>query len=638
MTKKEIEEKIAYLREIFDVVRVVDPSTMQDLSDTNRTFCQCFEFWKKDCACVNCISKEVVATKCQKTKLECVDGDLYQVISRYIEVEGHPYALEMVQCLDADTFLREDGDEEVIEKLTGYSEKLYEDVLTGAYNRRYYEDKLKSMDQTAGVAIIDVDDFKVYNDAYGHSAGDMALATTSHVIKSCIRQGDVLVRYGGDEFLLVLPGVDETGLKAILQRICEEIRRSSVPGYVKMQLSVSVGGVVSNGISMEEAVEKADKMMYLAKNHKNMVVTEHDTQMEDWENGEIVDREKMKQLILIIDDSQINRELLSEMLQDEYRIIEAQDGQEGLRQIRKYGTEISLILLDIVMPKLDGFGVLEEMNRKHWMEDIPVIMISNEDSEAVIRRSYELGVSDYISRPFDAKVVYRRVLNTIKLYAKQRRLVSLVTEHMNEKEKNNRMMIDILSEIVEFRNGESGMHVHHINRITKMLIDKLAQKTDKYKILWEERARIITASSLHDIGKIGIDEKILNKPGKLTKEEFQIMKQHSEIGARMLESLEQYQDERLVQTAIQICRSHHERYDGRGYPDGLVGDEIPIAAQIVSVADVYDALTSERVYKHAFSHEISMEMIVNGECGAFNPILIECLVEIQDQLKAMKQK
>lgn len=195
------------------------------------------------------------------------------------------------------------------------------------------------------------------------------------------------------------------------------------------------------------------------------------------------------------------------------------------------------------------------------------------------------------------------------------------------------MMIGILSHIVEFRNGESGSHVLHINKITGMLLERLIQKTDKYDISWHDRYLITTASALHDIGKIGVDEKILNKPGRLTADEFEIMKMHTMIGASMLHSLTMYQDEELVRVATEICRWHHERYDGRGYPDGLKGDEIPISAQVVSVADVYDALASERVYKKAFPHEKAIEMIMNGECGTFNPLLLECLNDIQGRIK-----
>lgn len=635
MTKKEAEETIAYLKEIFDIVRIVDAEALRVVEDDKLLKCHCYDFWNRGHQCENCISRKVLRHKGQKSKLEYIDNDIFQVIAKYLEVDGKPCVMEMIEKIDADEFVDSVNGERLVGKITGYTEKLYEDVLTGAYNRRYYEDEVKGQKLQAGIAVIDIDDFKIYNDAYGHSAGDMALTTTARVINQCIREDDILIRYGGDEFLLILPDLKESALKKVLQRICEEVHRCDVPGYAKMQLSVSIGGVVTGVESTDESVRRADKMMYLAKNHKNMVVTEHDAIVDGKESFDIG---AIKSQILIVDDSDINRGLISEMLQGDYRIIEATNGIECLDKIRVYGNEISLILLDIVMPEMDGFEVLEEMNRRHWIEDIPVIMISDEDSEAVIRKAYEMGVSDYISRPFDAKVVYRRVFNTIKLYAKQRRLVSLVSEHMYEKEKNNRMMVNILSQIVEFRNGESGMHVLHINEITRMLLERLVQKTDAYPHLWEERNLIVTASSLHDIGKIGIDEAILNKPGKLTAEEFSIMKTHTTIGSSMLDNLEYYQDEELVRVAREICRSHHERYDGKGYPDGLKGDEIPISAQLVSVADVYDALTSARVYKPAFSHEMSMEMILNGECGAFNPILIECLVDIQDQLKAMKKK
>ena len=313
--------------------------------------------------------------------------------------------------------------------------------------------------------------------------------------------------------------------------------------------------------------------------------------------------------------------------------MEAANGEECINLLKQYGTGIALLLLDINMPVMDGFEVLDLMNRKHWIEDIPVIMISSEDSASYVRRAYEMGASDYISRPFDVQVVHQRVSNTIKLYAKQRRLISLVTDQIREKEKNNQMMISILSQIVEFRNSESGSHVLHINIITGMLLERLMQKTDQYHLQWSDQFLITTASALHDIGKIGIDEKILNKPGKLTKEEFEIMKTHTLIGASMLKSIEMYQNEKLLQVAYQICRWHHERYDGKGYPDGLKGEEIPISAQVVAIADVYDALVGKRVYKKAFSHETAIHMILNGECGAFNPLLLECLTDIQNRLK-----
>lgn len=346
---------------------------------------------------------------------------------------------------------------------------------------------------------------------------------------------------------------------------------------------------------------------------------------------------EVKQKVLIADDSEMNRLILSEILGNDFDIIEVPDGLRAVEALKQYKTEISLVLLDIVMPEMDGFEVLEKMSEYDWMQDIPVIIISAENNVYSMERAYNLGVVDYINRPFDAFVVRKRAVNTIMLYAKQKKLVELVAEQIYEKEKSNNLMIAILSHIVEFRNGESGMHVLHINVITDILLRRLVKKTDKYKLSEEDISLIVVASALHDIGKIGIPEEVLNKPGRLTDEEFAIMKTHSALGAQMLDSIPYYQDEKLLSIAHEICRWHHERYDGRGYPDGLKGEEIPISAQIVSIADVYDALTSERVYKAAFSHEKAMEMIINGECGAFNPLVVECLKDeaqtIQRELK-----
>ena len=340
-----------------------------------------------------------------------------------------------------------------------------------------------------------------------------------------------------------------------------------------------------------------------------------------------------KYKILIVDDSEMNREILSAILGDEFEILEAENGEECISVIRKYGTSISLVLLDIVMPVMDGFEVLEFLNKYQWIDDIPVIMISSEDSATSVKKAYEMGVSDYINRPFDAEVVHRRVFNTIKLYAKQRKLIALITNQVYEKEKNNRILIEILSQIVEFRNGESGRHVLNVNILTGILLEQLVQVTDKYNVLWSDRLMITTAASLHDIGKIGIDDKILNKARKLTPEETEIVKEHTVIGASMLENMEIFKDEEFVKIAYQICRWHHERYDGKGYPDGLKGDAIPLSAQVVALADVYDALVSRRVYKKKYTHREAMKMILNGECGAFNPILLKCLVEAQEKVR-----
>ncbi len=345
-----------------------------------------------------------------------------------------------------------------------------------------------------------------------------------------------------------------------------------------------------------------------------------------------------KETILIVDDSALNRMVLIEILgKENYTFLEAENGQQAVELLDCH-PEVDLLLLDITMPEIDGFGVLEIMNQYHWIEETPVIMISAEDAYSFIERAYDLGASDYITRPFDARVVCRRVSNTLMLYAKQKRLVQMVAEQVYEKEKVSNTMISILSHIVEFRNNESGLHVVHIRTITELLLRRLRKKTDRYPLTEADISLISTASALHDIGKINIPEQILNKPGRLTKEEFEIVKTHSAVGEHMLRQIPFNQNEPLVKIAREICRWHHERWDGRGYPDGLKGDEIPISAQVVSLADVYDALTSERCYKAAFDHETALNMIVNGECGAFNPLLLECLMDGADQIKQAMQE
>ena len=545
--------------------------------------------------------------------------------------------MELLKLLDEESLLDMDGRRKLASKLAAYNDELYRDALTGAYNRRYFEDELKTRTDPAGIAMIDMDDFKLANDTFGHNAGDAALDTVVRVIRKYIRKSDMVVRYGGDEFLLLMKDVTEEVFDKKLHQIRKKVSETLVPGYPGLQLTVSIGGVLTNNEPVEQALERADRLMYQAKNLKNLVVTEASPLASDNDESSF-EEGRMRSQILLVDDSSMNRELLSDMLSDQFDILEAKNGEECLNILEQYGTGISLVLLDIVMPGMDGFEVLSVMNKKHWIDDIPVIMISSEDSRDVIRRAYELGVSDYISRPFDAKVVYRRVYNTIKLHVKQRRLTSMISAQIYEKEKNSKMMVSVLSHIVEFRNGESGQHVLHINTLTEKLLERLMRKTDQYHLTRSDLRLITTASALHDIGKIGIDDKILNKPGRLTEEEFEIMKTHTLIGADMLKSMGIYQNEKLIRIAYEICRWHHERYDGKGYPDGLKGDEIPISAQVVSLADVYDALSSERVYKKAYSYEKTMEMIQNGECGQFNPLLLECLTEIQGELTAELEK
>lgn len=341
-----------------------------------------------------------------------------------------------------------------------------------------------------------------------------------------------------------------------------------------------------------------------------------------------------KQTILIVDDSEMNRDLLIDILEDQYDLIEAENGVKAIEILAEQREAISLVLLDIMMPEMDGFGVLGHICQNHWNESFAVIMISADDSPVNIKRAYDLGAFDYISRPFDAAIVQRRISNTMCLYVRQKHLEQLVIEQFYENENNNKLMIAILSHIVEFRNGESGAHVLHVNQITELLLKRLILHTDQYPLSQSDITLISMASSLHDIGKIAISEEILNKPGRLTDAEFEIIKTHTAIGADMLLSLPaDQQSVPLVRMAFEICRWHHERYDGKGYPDGLKGDDIPIAAQTVALADVYDALTSERCYKKAYSHEDALNMILDGQCGSFNPILLQCLQEITTVLK-----
>ena len=514
-------------------------------------------------------------------------------------------------------------------------EELYKDPLTGAYNRRYYEEVVRKSIGPAGIALMDVDDFKICNDTYGHHAGDVALKTVASAIQSCIRSSDLLIRYGGDEFLLVLPGIPGDFLQTKLEQICTAAQMASVPGYPHFRVTLSIGGTLQSITDpVENIVRRADWLMYQAKFRKNAVMVEVP-------GHSLAALEKLlqnKSQILLVDDSAMSRMILKEILGGDYSILEAENGQECLEKMQAEAGNIALVLLDINMPVMDGFEVLKAMNVNHTIEDIPVIMISSDDSDAAIRRSYELGASDYVTRPFDARIVYRRVTNTIKLYAKQRRLVQMVSDQIRARENNTDMLVGVLSHIVEFRNGESGAHVRHIRIITELLLHRLLEISSQYPITAEQQDNIPLASALHDIGKIGIDEKILNKPGKLTPEEFEVVKTHSMLGAEMLHQLEDFNEQPLLQTAYEITRWHHERWDGRGYPDGLKGDEIPISAQLVALADVYDALTSERCYKKAFSHEKAVQMILNGECGAFNPLLLQCLTDVQTDLKVQLQQ
>ena len=344
-----------------------------------------------------------------------------------------------------------------------------------------------------------------------------------------------------------------------------------------------------------------------------------------------------RQKILIVDDAELNRDILKEILGETYSYLEAENGNQAI-QIMGENPGIDLMLLDINMPQMNGFEVLKWMKQSQCIEETPVIMISSEESVDIMRKAYEMGITDYITRPFDSVIVKKRVQNTLGLYANQKHLINVVYDQVYEKEENNNIMIRILSNVLGSRNSESSEHILNIRTATELMLRKLVKTTDAYPLTEADIALITTASSLHDIGKIRIPEEILNKPGRLTDEEFKIMKTHSELGASIIEEMHFLQDNPLVHTAWEICRWHHERWDGKGYPDGLKGEEIPICAQVVSIVDVYDALTSERCYKKAFDHDTAIQMILDGQCGQFNPILLKCLKELSPQLSKMLGK
>lgn len=602
LTDEEAAAEVARVAKIYPVVRLM--SADQVKSERN-----CLLAGDR-CPCLRQSSLEALATSDEISERLLNDGVEYRARVRSLTVEGEPHVLLMVRPIDEQEVAEED--------------LVYTDVLTSVRNRRYYEEKLRSARMNAGVAMIDLDDFRVFNDTCGRHAGDLALGAVAAAIRGGIRSTDELVRLGCDKFVAVMPNIPSDDFARRLRHVSDAVHATIVPGHEHVSLTACVGGVRINGETVDEGVNRAVQLLSHAKAKPGTVVTDSDA-------IEIFQSEKPS--VLIVDDSEMNRIILNEMLKDEYRVLEADNGRTALDLVDRYGDELSLVLLDIIMPGMNGFEVLGELSRRTVADSLPVIMISSEDSDDVVLRAYELGASDYINRPFNARVVRRRVSNTIRLYAKQRRLTSLLSQQYNERVKNSRMLIDIMAGVMELRNGESGLHVTHIEKLTELLLGCLVHRSDKFPLDNEQRSTIAMASALHDIGKMSIDDAILNKPGRLTSEEFEIMKTHTTLGADMLFELgHQHAGNSLLEYAYQIARWHHERWDGKGYPDGLKGDEIPIAAQVVSVADVYDALTSVRVYKDAIPHQEAIQMILDGKCGEFNPLLLDCLLEVQDRI------
>jgi len=601
LTDEEAAAEVARVAKTYPVVRLL--SADQIKSEPN-----CLLAGNR-CPCLRQSSLEALADSDEVSEQLLNDGVEYRARLRPLKVEGEPHVLLMVRPIDEQEAAEED--------------LVYTDVLTSVRNRRYYEEKLRSARMNAGVAVIDLDDFRVFNDTCGRHAGDLALGAVATAIRSGIRSTDELVRYGC-EFVVVMPNIPSDDFTRRLHQVSDAVRSTIVPGHEYVSLTACVGGVRIHGETVDEGVGRAVQLLSRAKAKAGTVVTDADS---------IEAFQSEKPLVLIVDDSEMNRAILNEMLKDEYCILEADNGRTALDMVDRYGDELSLVLLDIVMPGISGFEVLADLSRRSGIDNLPFIMISSEDSDDMVLRAYELGASDYINRPFDSRVVRRRVSNTIRLYAKQRRLTSLLSQQYNERVKNSRMLIDIMAGVMELRNGESGRHVTNIEKLTELLLGCLVQRSDTISLDNEERSTIALASALHDIGKMSIDDAILNKPGRLTPEEFEIMKTHTTMGADMLLELGRHHvGNALMEYAYQIARWHHERWDGKGYPDGLKGDEIPIAAQVVSVADVYDALTSVRVYKDAIPHEEAIKMILDGKCGTFNPLLLDCLLEVQDRI------
>lgn len=613
MTRQQAEQEMEQLRKVFPSVRMLTAEQVQAgeaLGDAAR---------------------QALEEKTTHSRMEYRGQELYEVTALFAQVEGTPCVLELERRLDRIMLLDPEESEQLFNNLAEYRGKLYRDAVTGAYNERYYQEKYRSRILTAGVAVLRVDDFKAANDVYGRCAGNSVLETVAGVLRRNLGEKDRLIRRGEDRLLLLLPEVGQSDFGQKLEHLRLQLAAAGVPGYSHLHISVSIGGVWIQDGEVSAAVEHAERLATYAQMQKNTVITE---QQPERTAAAPVHR---RQSVLIVDDSELNRKMLGQMLGSRFDIAEAASGEACLQLLEQNATGISIVLLDIHMPGIDGFTVLEEMNQKNLLEQIPVIMISSEDTVDAVRRAFDLGASDYISRPFDAKVVYQRIINTIQLYAKQRRLSAMAADLAFEKERASRMMIGILSQVVEKRNGESRDHVQRVAQLTSMLLAGLAQKTDRYPLTREMRRTIATAAALHDIGKMEICEDLLHKEGPLTEAERRTLQSHTLLGAQMLEEQPECRDDAFARTAYNICRWHHERYDGGGYPDGLQGEQIPIEAQVVGLADVYERLVSRPVDGRARTHSEVVQMICTGVCGAFNPLLLDCLQDMEAEIARAMQ-
>ena len=627
MTWPQLEQQLREMRRLYASAQLLQADAARDWTKQDPP--PCFSRWGRQAACEVCVARQALEQKTRRTRLEYAGQELYEVSAEYVRVEGSPCVLESVRRVEPELLMQFASDDRLSESMAAYRSRLYRDVLTGAYNRRYYDEKYSGVKITAGVAILDLDDFKLCNDIYGSYAGDVVLETMVGVVRRCLSEKDCIIRYGGDELLLILPDVERAQLPDKLERIRLQLGAAVVPGFSRIRISVSIGGLWVKDTLAGQAVQRAEQLRDCARVQKNMVITEQQVQAEE-EPGL-----RPRQSVLIVDDSAINRTLLTGMLGGQFDTAEAASGEACLQMLEQNSTGVSIVLLDIHMSGIDGFAVLEEMNRRGLLDVIPVIMISSEDNVDAVRRAFDLGASDYISRPFDAKVVYQRITNTIRLYSKQRRLSAMAADQVYEKEKSSRMMLGILSQMVQYHNGESPARARRIHTLTTLLLEHLVQKTDDYQLSQTRRTQIAAAAALQDVGKIRVEERILKKKGRLTPQETQALRLHTRLGAEMLEEMPLYPQEEFLQTAAQVCRWHHERYDGSGYPDGLKGEQIPLAAQAAGLADAYDALLN------GGSGEAACRTALQKLCAdgaAFNPLLLECMREIEPQVcRAMQE-
>lgn len=608
-SKAEIQELLNNLKEQFSFVKLRKENEIKE----EDTFL-CLEEEISD----HQLLLHVLNEKKASSVLEFGKEKAYLIMARSIEVDKEPMVLEVVSTLE---------NQSVINQKHLFKEKdYYRDQSTGIYNQLYYEELEKFNRRQAGMALVEINSINQKD----HSEMDEhILQTIAKILLRNSRGNDRVIRYRKNQFLLILEGINEGNLEDKLVRIREEVHLAILPKGGKDHASLAMSALISNYRTRACCVEKLERFIAYAKDQMNRLYFE-------WHQEDRLPMFTMnyqeKPWILIVDDNEMNGMILESFLEKDYRISQARNGKEALRIIEKNNKKLSLVLLDIMMPELDGIEVLKIMARHQWLEDVPAIMISAQGNDRVVERCFDLGASDYIQKPFSNGIVLKRVRNILSLYQKQKKLREEIRNKIEEKNRNSYILTNILSQVVEYRNGESGPHVMHVEQITKILLNRLYEISDAYPLSEEARNQISSASALHDIGKMGIDEAILNKPGKLTDQEFEIMKTHTVIGANMVDNLDAFKEEPLAHYLHDICRWHHEKWDGRGYPDGLKGDEIPISAQVVSLADVYDALVSDRVYKKAYSHPKAMEMILNGECGAFNPILLTCLKDCHNSI------